>query len=231
MALRWYRRSVVLAIGAVVGGSISGCLRGSTGERTDGPPGTARYEECDADFVLYSILPDDVAREVDEAFETGAYETEGPLLYDQAVGPGTPLYRGGTFYEHRIERDGETIRISFEEWTAFTTPVDLALQNETEAPIEASVAVTDENGDRVFERTGVTVAPDGTPPDFSVTGEFGVYTVTTELADGRRASHTWQIGLTDDFTYYGDGRVILSGDAIEFDQTTSVYDRPICNWE
>lgn len=216
------RRECLAALGTV-SAALTGCSSPFGGSRG--------YEECDAPFVLYDSLPRDVRSEVDSAFDDGTYETDGDLLYDEAVSDDTPLGRAGTLYGHRVDRDGDVRRLSFEEWAAYPSPVELAVRNDAAETVHASVRVTDEGGATVFEKGGVALEPDGGSRRFPVTAEFGEYEFEVATETGRRAVETWRIGPTSvtGRNYAGTARVSENG--IEFDQTSVEYDRPVCPWE
>lgn len=216
------RRTLLATVGVTTAG-LAGCLGSVSGEQ--------KYEECDAPFVLYGYLPDDVATEVDSAFENGGYETDDELLYAQAVSDDTPLGKDDTLYEHQVEPDGDAPRLSFEEWTAYSSPVELTVRNDTDDAVELSVAVTDDNGTVVLAEDAVTVDPDGGSRSFPVASAFGEYDIDIEFENGRRETETWYVGPPTETSRNFGGTVRISDGDVSFRQDTREYDRPICPWE
>ena len=180
------RRALLGSIAAV---GVAGCLSAVPGAESDAG---RDYEECTAPYVEYDDLPTDLAAEVDAAFAEGAYVTDETPLYEQAVGDGTPLWRTDTPYEHRVERDGDTRRLTFEEQTAYDSPRDLKIENPTDDRIAVSATITDEDGERVLDVTGIEVAPDDNER-LEAVSQFGTYEVDVELEDGRRETKTWTL--------------------------------------
>lgn len=214
------RRALLGAVGGAGAASVAvaGCLDGPASESDDTAAGSngdaepdddteptderrngekpdddtdGAYEECNAPYVRDDELPDDLAAEVDAAFDEGEYVTDD-LLYGQAVGDGTPLWRNDEPYEHRIEVDGEKRRLSFDRITAYDSPLDLELGNETDEPVSVSATITDEDGEVVLDVADRTVEADDRER-LETVSEFGTYEVKVELGDGRSATSTWEV--------------------------------------
>lgn len=184
------------------------------GTETENVDDSPEYEPCDRPIVWYWELPDDVAAEVDAALEDGAYETDGDLLYAQAVAADTALSIDDAYYAADIERDGKTTILRLAETTPTKrSPEELVFRNETDEAIEVAVTVTREGGDGgtegdgdedrdgtvVLEEEGIVVDSREDHEDehrLPVTDEYGDYEITVELANGRRETLDWRIQYT-----------------------------------
>lgn len=227
------RRGLLTSLGVAVAAPGSGCLSDPRPSEPTSTVGSnsgagAAYETCTATFVTYSSLPDDVVPEVDTALEDGAYETSGAVRYAQAVGDETPLLKDETYYSHRVEQTDTGQRLTFEEWTAYDSAVELAVTNETAEAITVAVEVTDATADPVLSDEFTVESNDGrTRP---ITAEFGEYTVDVTVDDERRASDTWRVGPRSTSWYWG-GTVVVSEETVRFEREAAIYDKPVCPWE
>lgn len=218
-----HRRALLGSVAAAGAVGAAGCL-GSLADAGSG--GTRDYEECNAPYVEYDDLPADLAAEVDAAFAEGAYVTDEMPLYERAVGDGTPLWKDDTPYEHYVERDGDARRLAFEEQTAYDSPRDLEIENRSGERILASATITDENGERVLDVTGIEVDPDDRERLEGVQ-RFGTYEVDVELEDGRRETETWE--LTPPKSGGVDALVVsIAADGISIAELEWAYDFRSC---
>ena len=228
-------RRVLLGSITVGVAAVSGCLDDDTGEAGTGSSETAddetteaaasEYEECHAPFVDYDELPDEIAAEVDAAFDDGEYVTNDDILYEQAVGDGTPLWTDETPYEHRVETDGETRRLSFEEQSAYSSPRDLEIWNDTAEPRSVVATVTDEDGELVVDAALTVEANDRKRVEAA--SRFGTYDVVIELDDGRTETWTWdlfapRVEVVDALT------VTITDDELWIEPLISSYDFESC---
>ncbi|RQG95120.1 hypothetical protein [Natrarchaeobius chitinivorans] len=247
------RRALLGAIGTA---GFSGCLDGGTSERetrssdsttdesgsddgsqTDGDAesdddprtGERTYDECNAPYVTHDQLPDEIAAEVDVAFDDGEYVTDGELLYEQAIGDGTPLWKDRP-YDHRVETDGETRRLSFEAQTEYASPRTLELWNDTDESVTATVTITDEDDEAVVDTTFAVEGDERERVDAA--SRFGTYDVEIELEDGRRETDTWEL-----FAPKSEGvdglTVGITADEISIEPLIWAYDFEPCpmQWE
>ncbi|MDG5758613.1 hypothetical protein QA600_04590 [Natronococcus sp. A-GB1] len=181
------------------------------------------YAECNAPFVDYDEVPDYLAAEVDPAFEDGAYETDGELRYRRAVGDGVPLWKNDGPHDH----EGKTRRLSFERRTAFASPRDVTVRNETDETIAATVTVTDGGDGELLLEEGTTVAPDDWQ-DVPTVDAFGTYDVAIELEDGRRETKSWEVPAPK--VEVMDGvTVSITDDKISMSPLVSSYDYERCS--
>lgn len=223
------RRALLAALGASTL-PLAGCLgdgpeeTASNGEPDgDDQDGTAEtedddeldveeYEECTAPYVNYEDLPEEIAAEVDVAFEDGVYETDDELLYDRAISDRVPLWKNDTPYRSAIETDGDTRRLSFEEKTDGRTR-ELFLRNSGSKAVTVTATVTDDDGSTVLDEQH-DVDPDE-ESSLSVTEEFGEYEVEVDVDDGPRETYRWTIEAhrieTEEGLY-----VVLEEDGVSF---------------
>lgn len=185
------RRALLGTIATTGITGVAGCLSDTFSETGSRDGEETGYDECTAPYVEYDHLPDEIAAEVDIAFEDGTYVTDGVLLYEQAVSDGTPLWRGGAPYYHWVERDGDTRRLSFDRQTEYSSPRDLEITNDTAEPISVTAIVTDENGERVVDEQ-LDIDPGGRVRR-EAASRFGTYDVVIELEDGRRETASWDL--------------------------------------
>lgn len=199
------RRTLLGAV-ATASVAVAGCLdesdpglesngddgAGSDDGSPDGDESTDGYVECSAPFVDYDDLPDEIAAEVDVAFESGAYETDETPLYDRAVSEGTPLWTDGAPHDHDVERDGDEWRLSFERRTAYDSRRELYLSNDTDETVSVTVTITDGEDDPVVDGKQYTLDPDD-EKHVPAVAAFGEYDVTIELGDGRERTDAWEV--------------------------------------
>ncbi|GAB3025182.1 hypothetical protein [Natronobiforma cellulositropha] len=227
------RRAVLAAVGALPV-AVSGCLSGDTPENDsssgagDEPSSRREYDTCEAVAVEYDELPDPITAEVDAAFDDGSYETSESLLYEEAVDNGMPLWREGTPYHHRVDRDGETAELSFTEWSAYASSETLELHNEGGDTVSASVTVTNEATETILETGGISLSP-GDVHTEPVTSEFGRYEVDIAAENGTEASDVWVIE-PDPSGARETLEVTITGQAVDFElvEEPPENDAPSC---
>ncbi|MFC4439265.1 MULTISPECIES: hypothetical protein [Natrialbaceae] len=215
------------AASAVAGGCLDTVSRESGSPEAGSDDDNVEYAECVAPFVDYDELPDDLAAEVDAAFEDGAYETDGGLPYDQAVNDSTPLWKDGDSYEHEVERDGERHRLSFERQTAFSSPRDVSISNDTDESITVTVTVADGTEGELLVDEVAPVEPDDRER-LSTVKAFGDYDVEIELEDGRRETKSWEVSPPRHEV--ADGLFVrITDDEISISPEIMVYDYEPCS--
>lgn len=209
------RRAILAILGASTA-TVAGCLGGPERDGEDNEKGDEErnYEPCNKQLILFSLLPDEVKKEVETAIEEGEYRTEGELLYDQVEGPGVEaLVRNGMYYESDITRtqDGSQI-LSFTEVTVtHDQKRDLLVQNVTEDEWSGTITIENSDGRRLVEEE-VTIdsfPTDETPKQdtedgidnritrLPISDEFGRYIITFESKTGEREQVEDTIGRTD----------------------------------
>lgn len=190
------RRTLLTTLGTG-GVSFAGCLGDMSVENRESPTETpdnagTEYTECKAPYIDYTDLPEELAAEVDGAFEDGVYVTNEEPLFPQAVSDGTPLWKDDVPYEQEVERDGESYRLSFAEQTAFSSPRRIYLSTDTDDELSAALVVTDEIGDKIVEEDDLTLVP-GEKEQIQGPREFGEYEVVLEVEDDRRETEDWEL--------------------------------------
>lgn len=237
-------RRTLLAAVATAGATIAGCLDdasnddsspGGNAEDTDdssnGDESTREYVECTAPFVDYDELPDELAAEVDAAFDDGAYETDGRPLYDRAVSQGTPLWTDGAPHDHEVEQDGDDWQLSFDRRTSYESKRTLSLINEVTESVSVTVTIIDEDGNPVVNAKSYEVGPDDREHVPAVAA-FGEYEVTVEVDGERENSYTWEVAAPRVEIVEG-LEIWIDEDDVSIDPLISVYDYVPCpmQWE
>lgn len=183
------RRALLGSLGASV--ALSGCL-----EEEDSDSSGPHYQECDAPWVDYEELPQEVATEVDATFENGEYQTNGTLLYSQ-VTDGQALWKDERRYIPHVETRGEMKTLLF---YARPPSVGVSVDNETEDPVDVTITIRDtEEEIAVGEEISLSAGEDtslSADADSSRDGrlleDHGVYDVTV-TAGRRMKTATWDV--------------------------------------
>lgn len=121
--------------------ALAGCLD-STGSSNNNSEAD-KFETCDRRVIWYRNLPDDLKMEVDSALNTGKYESEDGLLWEQFTGPKVEaLSTDDQQYSPIIESGTRTETLAFEERT-LTHPLTIGIENHTNKHHTASVVAKD----------------------------------------------------------------------------------------
>ena len=159
--------------------TLAGCIGGNIGDKT-----TEKYEECDLMIIYYGLLPSDVQKEVDTAFNKGKYETEGELLWKEVAGPNVQaIKKDDNFYAPNVEREDGVHTLRFEETTPrYAEPQFLRVSNTTNDTLNISITVKDSKK-TILEKADFTVEPKSGLDDHRVpiAREFGEYIFDIEI--------------------------------------------------
>lgn len=105
---------------------------------------------CEAPYAPYHRLPPVARREVDIALSEGRYETDTELFYPAAVTADSTLWKENEYFTHQIDDRGGTAVLTFDptDGESADSPVFLYFHNERDEPLDISVVVSDEDGNR-----------------------------------------------------------------------------------
>lgn len=218
------RRTALVSAGLALSATAAGCLStGGVGSTT--PTEQETYERCTRVRVSYESMPDDLRHEVDVAIETGAYETEGRLLLDEAIDVDSSYVTiDAVAHEPTVSAENGTTILELREADVLRMPEpqDVRVQNDDDREHEVHV-VLEGGGDEIVDEV-VQLRPDE-ETTIETTGVFGTYELLVETTVHGEGEE-FELGVGD---YYFGGTVEVGPDEIYFFQ--SIADLPLCPWD
>ncbi|MDZ5811202.1 hypothetical protein U4E84_07565 [Halorubrum sp. AD140] len=180
------------------------------------PPESARAEwfeasgRCEDTYAPYHRLPPVVRREVDIALSDGRYETDTELFYPAAVAADSTLWKENEYFTHQIDDRGGTTVLTFDptDGESADSPVTLSVHNGRDEPLDMSVVVADEHGDRhvderltaeshdiehLFPGDGSFPAEATELPSVELPTAFDEYDLSIETAGGEEFTESFRI--------------------------------------
>lgn len=152
-----YRRTLLLAASAGIGGTVAGCLdddpsqTASGGSSPTGPEEPQGYETCDREVIPYSQFPDGVQAELDAALD-GEYEADYIVLRETMNLDDSYVEIDDDYYDPRIASSGDQTTLTLDRVEPKTLPSTRSVSVRSDTAGTVRLELVAANGDVLVEQ-------------------------------------------------------------------------------